>query len=49
MLIYNVAASLALLEGDVKPSSRLVLLDNEVDVLLIKPMKIIYTSMPIAR
>ena len=36
-------------KGDVNPSSRLVLKGKEVDVLQIKPMKIIYTSMPIAR
>ena len=36
-------------KGDVIPSSRLVLKGKEVDVLQIKPMKIIYTSMPIAR
>jgi hypothetical protein len=36
-------------KGDVSPSSRLVLKGKEVDVLQTKPMKIFYTSMPIAR
>ena len=50
MLIHKYCCCVTILsKGDISPSSKLVLSGKEVNVLQVKPMKIIYTSMPNAK